>query len=286
MQQCLGKQALEIVKSQRKRKKKIKPVFKRKSFNLDSRFVKIDQDINSFDIWFKLKSLYKRNYSDNNKIFIPSKKHKHFNDLIKDKFTIKKSCRIRKTDKGFFLDIFFEKEESLKRIKGRKIGIDIGYKKLVVSSDGYTFGKDIEKICTKISNKKRGSKNYNKALIERDEYINKTAKDILDFYPKIKELKIENLKNVKHRSKFTKNFNNKLQYWSYSKLINRLKLTSEINGVQISEVNPAYTSQTCSFCSCSSKLSRKQEIFECVYCGKILDADHNAAINICMKERL
>jgi len=287
--QCASKQALAICKSQNKKKKKTKPVFNKFIIELDSRFSELIQDVNSFDFWFKLKSLYSRAYNKDKKIyniFFPSKKHKHFNDMSKNNFIIKKSCRIRKTDKGFFLDIFFEKEESLKRIKGRKIGIDIGYKKLVVSSDGYTFGKDIEKICTKISKKKRGSKSYKKSLIERDEYINKTSKDIYDFYPKIKELKIENLKNVKHKSKFSKSFNNKFQYWSYSKLINRLKLTSEINGVQISEVNPAYTSQTCSFCSKSNKLSRNKEIFECVYCGKILDADHNAAINIFMKERL
>jgi len=37
MQQCLGKQALEIVKSQRKRKKKTKPVFRKDTLNLDSR---------------------------------------------------------------------------------------------------------------------------------------------------------------------------------------------------------------------------------------------------------
>jgi len=37
MQQCLGKQALEIVKSQRKRKKKAKPEFRKDTLNLDSR---------------------------------------------------------------------------------------------------------------------------------------------------------------------------------------------------------------------------------------------------------
>jgi hypothetical protein len=60
MQQCLGKQTLEIVKSQRKKKNKTKPVFKRHSFNLDSRFVKIEQDVNSFDIWITLTSLGNR----------------------------------------------------------------------------------------------------------------------------------------------------------------------------------------------------------------------------------
>ena len=286
--QCVAKQALQICKSQNKKKKKTKPEFKKLVVELDERFFELFQNFNSFDFWFKLKSLYCRVNNKNNKItkiFFPSKKHKHFNDLIKDNFELKKSCRIRKTDKGFFLDIFFEKEDVPKRTKGRKIGIDIGYKKICVSSDGYCFGKEIEKICNKISKKKRNSKSYKRSLVERTEYINKTSKQLFEFYQNIKEIKIENLKNVKHQSKFSHRFNNKLQYWSYSKFINRIKMTSEINGVQISKVNPAYTSQTCSFCNKNNKLSRNNEIFECVYCGKILDSDHNAALNIFMKPR-
>ena len=56
MQQCLGKQALEIVKSQRKRKKKTKPIFKRKSFTLDSRFIDFKEGYH-FDKWIRFKSI-------------------------------------------------------------------------------------------------------------------------------------------------------------------------------------------------------------------------------------
>ena len=74
MQQCLGKQALEIVKSQRKRKKKTKPTFTGSTFNLDSRFVDFQYDNNTFDMWLKLSSI-------GNKIIIklPTNLHKHFN---------------------------------------------------------------------------------------------------------------------------------------------------------------------------------------------------------------
>ena len=73
MQQCLGKQALEIVKSQRKRKKKTKPILKRKSFNLDSRFIDF-QSGNYFDLWIRLSSI-----GNKIQLKLPAKAHKHYN---------------------------------------------------------------------------------------------------------------------------------------------------------------------------------------------------------------
>ncbi len=57
MQQCLGKQAFEIVKSQRKRKKKTKPIFSKDSLNLDERFVDFQFNQNSFDVWVRLATI-------------------------------------------------------------------------------------------------------------------------------------------------------------------------------------------------------------------------------------
>ena len=47
------------------------------------------------------------------------------------------------------------------------------------------------------------------------------------------------------------------------------------------EVNPAYTSQTCSECGHTDKENRKSQArFQCVYCGFASNADTNAAMNI------
>jgi len=62
--QCAGKQALQIVKSQRKKKKKTQPVFSGKALELDSRFIEIQQGNNSFDIWIKL--ILQRDFDFNN----------------------------------------------------------------------------------------------------------------------------------------------------------------------------------------------------------------------------
>ena len=46
-------------------------------------------------------------------------------------------------------------------------------------------------------------------------------------------------------------------------------------------VNPAYTSQQCSRCGHTCKENREsQAVFHCTRCGLMMNADHNAAINI------
>ena len=91
---------------------------------------------------------------------------------------------------------------------------------------------------------------------------------------------VENLKNVKNKSKFSKQFNNKLQYWSYKQVLNKLQHDSEEQGFILEKVSPAYTSVTCSSCNHQDKNSRLGELFKCTQCNVELDADYNAALNI------
>ena len=52
-------------------------------------------------------------------------------------------------------------------------------------------------------------------------------------------------------------------------------------GVLVVDVNPAYTSQTCSRCGHCEKANRKSQArFLCVRCGFACHADLNAAENI------
>ena len=87
----------------------------------------------------------------------------------------------------------------------------------------------------------------------------------------------ENLRNVKHASKLYKSLNNKLQYWSYRQVLDKLDQLSEIEGFNLIKIDPAYTSQTCSNCGTILKSNRNGEFYNCS-CGLIIDADTNAAI--------
>ena len=119
-------------------------------------------------------------------------------------------------------------------------------------------------------------------LTYRDHQINEVINSI--DLSNIKELKIEDLKNVKHKSKFSRKFNNKLQRWVYSKVISKLERLCEENSVLLTKVNPAYTSQTCSHCGTRDKKARKGETYSCKVCGLLIDADYNASINILHRE--
>jgi len=270
MQQCLGKQALEIVKSQRKRKRKTKPTFSGNSFNIDSRFVNIQFDNNSFDVWVKLSSL-------GNKIILNLPAHKHRQFFKYKEWKLKQSIRLRFSNNNYFVDLYYEKEPLPLKTTGNTKAIDIGYKKLIVSSDREFIGNTF--IYEKISRKKQGSKAFNQALIERDELINKACKQ-LDLN-NTNVLYAEDLKSVKHGSKgkIHKSFMNKLQRWSYSKVLNRLSMLCDESGIQFVKLSSQYTSQRCSKCGVICKSNRQGEIYKCA-CGNIMDADLNAAYNI------
>ena len=267
-----AKQALDIVKSQRKKKKKIKPTLKQMVLNLSSNFIVIKQDINSFDIWLRLTSI-------GNKIMInlPSQRHIHFNRLVSNGWKIKKSIRLRINENGYFIDVFFEKEAPILKTIGKSKAIDIGYKKLIVSSDGEFIGNNL--IYEKIACKKQGSKSFKRALIERNELINISCKMLK--LNNVKELFAEDLKSVKHKSKgkIYKEFNNKLQRWAYPKVLEKLTMLCEEVGILFKKIPPQYTSQRCSICGVICKSNRSGEIYKCT-CGNIMDSDENAAHNI------
>ena len=271
--------ALHIVKSQWKKKNKIKPTFSGRSFNFCQSFVQIQEGSNSFDLWIKVG---RTGYKPGEKcipLLLPTIKHKHYRKYAD--WTQKKSIRLRIADDGrLFADIFFEKETPPKKEEGDIVGLDCGYKKLAVLSTGQRVGTQLEEKAEKIARKKQGSRAFKRALQERNDYISREVKkiDLSD----LKMIVVENLKNVKHKSKgrIARKVMNKLQRWTYPYFLNRLEQIAEISGVLISKVNPAYTSQKCEKCGSIHKENRVGELFLCKECGYTQDADLNASRNI------
>ena len=269
LQQCLGKQALETVKSQRKKKIKTKPIFTKNTIELDSRFIERIESNNSFDLWFKLSSI-----GDKVKIYLPTQLYYHFNKF--KNWSIKNSIKLRKSiDNIYFIDVYFEKPKPLLKQTGKAKSLDIGYKKLIVTSDNERLGNNA--IYEKITRKKKKSKAYQRALTERNEIVNKACKDI--DLSDVKTLYVEDLKNVKYKSKLRKSFNNKLQHWVYAKVLHKLDMICEECGIELVRIPPAFTSQRCSQCGVICKSNRKGETYKCT-CGNEIDADYNAALNI------
>ncbi|WP_439638026.1 zinc ribbon domain-containing protein [Spirulina sp.] len=71
--------------------------------------------------------------------------------------------------------------------------------------------------------------------------------------------------------------------YSWGRLKLKIQSVAEKFGCIVLAVNPNYTSQTCSNCSHVDSASRNPEKFVWTHCGFIVDADHQASVNIGMK---
>jgi putative transposase len=66
-----------------------------------------------------------------------------------------------------------------------------------------------------------------------------------------------------------------------------LERLQELYGIEITEINPAYTSQECSSCGYIDKKNRKNtQEFECKACGNKINAQVNGAKNISKRSSL
>jgi IS605 OrfB family transposase len=276
--QLIYKHASQIVRSARRRKKS-KPEIKNLTVYFDEKFVKILPSNNSFDRWIKIRLPFIKEGKKRERIeiLIPIKEHKH--SLRFKDWKLKKTIMIN-LEKNW-ISLIFEKEEPIPKEEGKIIGIDLGYKNLITTSEGQFIGKDFDEIYKKISRKKQGSKAFKRVLIERNNKINELINKELD-WKSIKIIKIEDLKNLKYKTKgkFRKEFNNKLQRFVYRQVIDKLERKAQEEAVRILRVPPAGTSITCPSCQFKHKRNRIADRFKCLNCGYVEHADIVAAINI------
>lgn len=297
--QCAGKQASGIVrgakKKQSKRRYMIKKLNKEGQFKkarklkeiylkskvskpdvsnvepeLDSRFVTINlENPTTFEGWITLSSL-----GNKMKIIIPFNKHKHFNKL-NELGTLKSSARISKN----LITLMFDLPEPNKVIEGKTLGIDIGQKTTLSISNGKTVESDnhghtYQTICNKLARKRKGSNSFKRTEKHRSNYLRWCCNQVnLDGVKKV------NLENIKHLRRF-KRTRRSLGHWNYAELFDVLESKLSDAGVQITKVNPTYTSQRCSDCGWVCKSNRKAKRFKCASCGFTADADLNASINL------
>ena len=268
----------------------IKPLLKSKWFtipslnnitiNLDERFFNI-QSGSHFDTFINLKLPY---FNDKGtraiQINIPLNYHKHSDKFKLNGFHLRNTIQLKKVNGNYYINLIWEHSDIQLRAEGKAIGIDTGYRKLIVTSDNQMLGtSDLLSLYDNICNKKqRNSKEYKRKLKQRDNLVNHYVNQINT--EGVNKIVIEDLNNVKYKSKFKKEENDKVSRWTYRPLIDRITMMCEVKGIELVKVSPAYTSQTCSFCGAIHKESRNGESFKCIDCGEEIDADYNASINI------
>ena len=273
-----------------------------------------EESNNNFDLLFNLNSMYSKEYivRKNNKLSIPLRSHKHFNNL-KNGIVSHVQCHLEQIVKSILvskegIEVRFKFKPLAKesQFKQRKLGIDQGQRKLFTAfsvgvdvavdknnvkniNDGlylketdFNFKTTYNQICTKISKLEKGSKSFKRAQDHRKNIINQ-AVNILS---KTENFNFENdvseicLEKIRHLGKGKKK-SRKLQAFNYADLRYKLERKCIETNVKLTETSNAYRSQRCSQCGFVHKKNRLSggEEFKCLKCGYTADADMNSAKN-------
>ena len=192
------------------------------------------------------------------------------------------------------------------------IGVDLGIKKLITTSNGQVFDPinsfkanqvKLARLQRKLKKKTKFSENWKKLNLKinklhhhianiRHDYLHKVTTTLSKNHAMIvvEDLKVANMsksakgsieekgKNVKAKSGLNKSILD--QGWSM--LVGMLEYKQQWRGGLLVKVDPKYTSQTCSSCGHVAKENRlTQAKFSCVKsCGFSENADINASRNI------
>ena len=252
------------------------------------------------------KKSYKTNFSNNNikvsfensRIKLPKLKwvkakiHREFIGKIK-------SVTISQVPSGkYFVSILVETEHIPMKSTGRMIGIDLGIKDLLITSDGEKFDNirttkkyedKLAKEQRKLSHKVKGSKNWNNQKIK-----------VARIYEKIHNTRIDNLHKISHKlvsenqvivsedlsvSNMVKNRNlaKAISDCGWYELTRQISYKSDWNNRQYIKVDRFFaSSQMCNCCGYVNKDTKDLSVrkWTCPQCGVIHDRDINAAINI------
>ena len=215
-----------------------------------------------------------------------------------------KSATLSKTKSGrFFLSILVEMNEAeFKQFRhtNNKVGIDLGVKDFIITSDGEVFKNKhffkqsedkIKKLQRQLSKKVKDSNNRNKIRIkiakafehltnQRLDYIHNAVNSLLRFNDYIF---MENL-NVQGMLK-NHNLAKAIQDLGFYTFKNILKNKAMLNDKFVIEVDRWFaSSKTCHKCGYVYKnLTLGEREWTCPVCGEHLDRDLNAAINILLE---
>ena len=261
---------------------------------LDSKVVSImDKDNNkatTFDYWVKLATLDK-----GKPVLLPVKTNKYYENIqgIRKNF-----CQINVDNFTNEITVSFIKDTPKRKYqpKSDSISLDLGLSNLFATNKGDLFGKRFIGYLYKLDNKivalqsrlqKQGIKpnnsvRFRKLILKVKSYlkneVNRVINRIIKLY-KPQKIIIEKLNF--QSPKLSKRLNRILSKFGKSIISNKLNQLNEEFNIEIIEVNPAYTSQTCSNCGYVDKKNRKsQATFICEFCGKKQNSDINAAKNI------
>ena len=264
------------------------PQLKRiKTLKLDENVAVLEASKNAthFDYFLKLSTLQK-----GKPIYLPLKRNPYLDDCLKKRERLP-FVQVQLTDKTCTISAIVGYDRAPLRPSTESIGLDFGMVSMFTTSDGERHGlssftklkiwdeellalsKELQRQSIKLSTNTRyvqlqqRIKSYFKNEICR--ILNKLAK---------KNVGIFVVEKLDFRAAGLSRRMNRLIGRTYRSFVKaKLARLEEQYGIQIIEVNPAYTSQECSRCHYVSKDNRKtQKDFVCQHCHFSCNADVNA----------
>ena len=217
-----------------------------------------------------------------------------------------RSATLSKTKSGnYFLSILvdFDVAEYAKFKKtSRDVGIDLGIKDFVITSDGKVFEnkhfykkdeKKLVKLQRKLSKKRKGSSNFNKQCKriskvfntitnKKENYIHSVVNWLLHHYDTI-YMEDLNTTGMLKNHKLAKAIQ-EVGFFKFKTVLTNKALQNDKKVVLIGRFYPS--SKTCSQCGYIHKeLKLKDRHWKCPNCGVNHDRDYNAALNILYEGR-
>jgi len=239
----------------------------------------------------------------NNRVYLP----KFTKDGIKVKLhrqipnnAILKQATISRQNNQYFISILIDDTIAIpKPIKAKNaVGLDMGITDLIITSDGKKYEnkkyfvksqKQLKKLQRRLSKKKKGSNNRQKAKLrvqklhtkinnQRKDYLHKISNEITNQYDIIC-LETLNVKGMVKNRRLAKS----IADVAWSEFMRQLEYKSSWRGKTVLKIDQWFpSSQICSYCGVSTgKKPLSIRKFDCPHCGKKdIDRDINASINI------
>ena len=258
-------------------------------------------------------AISKKNMFDTRKITLTTKlkdikfrcSDLYFKRLQRYKDNIR-SATLSKTKSGnFFLSILVEMNDNeLVKFKktNRDVGIDLGVKDFVITSDGNVFENEhfykksenrLAKLQRQLSKKRKGSSNFSKQckriarvfetmINKKENYIHSVVNYLLRKYDTI-YMEDLNTSGMMKNHKLAK----AIQEVGFFKFKTTLQNKALQNDKKVTLIGRYYpSSKTCSNCGYIHKdLKLQDRHWQCPNCGSYHDRDYNAALNILYEGR-
>lgn len=240
----------------------------------------------------------------NKKVKLPKAGWLNFRDKRNEFDGIIKSATVSRTSTGkYFVSILFEQElvldgiEISDELKAKTIGLDMSLENLFVDSNGNSPAYErlyrkyeplLKKAQKKMSKKKKGSKNWYKALHKVSLIHEKISNKRKDFTHKLSTelvrdntiIVVENL-SLKGMSQVL-NLGKSVMDLGYSEFVRQLQYKSLWNNRMLIQADKWFaSSKTCSTCGFVKKdLLLQEREWDCPNCSSHHNRDHNAGINL------